>query len=98
MIMEKNKLRTTLTWHDPSERMPDESCENVLVITTTGNVYFVPYSNKYKAFNFRDDYKDYEIGYAFDDVVAWAYVPVPEELKDRAELMWCFKHEDEYPC
>ena len=55
--------------------MPDKGTQDVLVITDTNNFYEVDYSDKYKAFNVRDDYAEY----AFDNVKYWAYLPKFEE-------------------
>ena len=66
---------TIIKWFRPEEKMPDKGTQDVLVITDTNNFYEVDYSDKYKAFNVRDDYAEY----AFDNVKYWAYLPKFEE-------------------
>ena len=68
---------TIIKWFRPEEKMPDKGTQDVLVITDTNNFYEVDYSDKYKAFNARDD----NAKHAFDNVKYWAYLPKIEEEK-----------------
>lgn len=72
-----------IEWIPVSERLPEKSGK-VFVFTDSliagahiGNVHFVHYSNRHKAFN-ADDGRD-DTPWAFENVVFWAEAPEPPE-------------------
>lgn len=71
-------------WKKASEELPKRSC-NVVVITASGLVVDVMYSQRHKKFNASDYGDSFEAAsYAFEGVVYWEYKEnvVPDDIEE----------------